>query len=250
MSDLSETALTAEFVARAVAPFGLNLVGVATAAAHDAAVEPARRLAHRLPGVRSVVVIGNGGGAFWESYRRACRARPALAARAEPLDDYTRDVVEGACAAVVAAAGGRILYPFGFYDDAPSFTRLAILAGLGRPSRLGVLVHPEFGPWMALRAAIAVPTELHAPRPADGFDPCPTCPAPCATACPAAAVSPAGWDVARCAATRAAAADPCAPACHARVACVLAEQHRYPADALAHHQGRARAPLLRVLSGS
>ena len=46
----------------------------------------------------------------------------------------------------------RVLYPFGFAEDGVSFTRLALLAGLGRESLVGVLVHPVYGPWIALRA--------------------------------------------------------------------------------------------------
>jgi len=112
---------------------------------------------------------------------------------------------------------------------------------------VGVLVHPIYGPWMALRAAILVRGRLEAPRPADGFDPCPTCrERSCITACPAGAVGPAGWNVPRCAAHRARPDDPCAMRCHARVACVLGPEHRYPDDALAYHQRRAREPLLRV----
>jgi hypothetical protein len=241
--------LNVDSVTQAVAPFGLNLVGVASVASHDAQVASERRLGPRLEGAESVIVIGNGGGAFWEAYRRACAADPTLATRADPLDDFTREVVEAACAPLGDPQAMRILFPFGF-DGTVSFTRLAVLAGLGRPSLVGVLVHPFYGPWIALRAALLVRGRLQAPRPADGFDPCPTCrERTCITACPAGAVDAAGWSLPRCAGHRARPDDPCAARCHARVACVLGPEHRYPDDALAHHQGRARAPLLRA-SGS
>jgi epoxyqueuosine reductase QueG len=246
MASSSNSVLSAGSVARAVAPLGLNLVGVASVAAYDAQIASERRLARRLEGAESVIVVGNGGGAFWEAYRHACAADPALAARPDPLDDFTREVVEAACAPLTDAQATRIVFPFGF-DAEVSFTRLAVLAGIGRPSLLGVLVHPVYGPWIALRAAILVRGRLAAPRPADGFDPCPTCrDRPCMSACPAGAIEAEGWSLSRCAGHRAPPDDPCAGRCHARVACVLGPEHRYPDDALAYHQRRARAPLLQA----
>jgi hypothetical protein len=233
-----------------VAPFGLNLIGVAEVAAYDAEVGPSRRLARHLAGARSVVVVGNGGGAFWDAYRRYCVANPGHERRADPVDDYTRQATEAACAPLEERGDARVLYPFGFAEDGVSFTRLALLAGLGSRSLVGVLVHPVYGPWMALRAAILVRARLAAPRPAAGWDPCPSCrDRPCITACPGGAIADTGWSVPRCGTTRARADDPCGTRCHARVACVLGPEHRYPDEALAYHQRRAREPLLRV-SGS
>ncbi|MGH8012878.1 MAG: hypothetical protein ACREQ4_10300, partial [Candidatus Binataceae bacterium] len=74
-----------------------------------------------------------------------------------------------------------------------------------------------------------------------GFDPCPQCTArTCISACPGAAVSfPAGWDIPGCTKHRVEAESDCAARCHARVACVLGPEHRYPDDELAYHQERA-----------
>jgi hypothetical protein len=173
MARLSNEVLNTASLARAVTPFGLNLIGVASVASYDAQVGPGRRLGRHLRGAESAIVVGNGGGAFWSAYRRFCAARPAHEDRRDPMDDFTREIVETALAPLVGDAATHILYPFGFAEDGVSFTRLAELAGLGRPSLLGVLVHPVYGPWIALRAAILVRERLEAPRPADGFDPAP-----------------------------------------------------------------------------
>lgn len=245
-NDVSST----DSLACAVGPFGLNLIGVASVASYDAEVGSGQGLARHLHGAESVVVIGNGGGAFWAAYRRFCEAHPEYERRADPLDDFTREVVDAACTPLARRGAMRILYPFGFAEGTVSFTRLALLAGLGRGSLVGVLVHPVYGPWFALRAAILVREKLEAPRPAEGFDPCSSCSGrPCIPACPGCAVTAAGWSVPRCGAHRGRPDDPCATRCHARVACVLAPEHRYPDDALAYHQRRAREPLLRF-SGS
>ena len=225
---------------RALAPHGLNLIGATTPEAYDARVPPAHALGPRVPGARAVIVIGNGGGAFWTAYRAFCRRHPGHESSPDPLDDYTRLVIERAI-----GGGYAVFYPFGFPSEPVSFTRLAECAGLGRPSLVGVLVHPVFGPWIALRAAVAVPFPFTAPRPADGFDPCPGCvERSCIVACPAGAVGDAGWDVGSCAVARSAEPDPCAARCHARWDCVIGRAHRYPPDAFEHHQTRARPALL------
>jgi epoxyqueuosine reductase QueG len=226
----------------ALAPHGLDLIGTAAVPDYDADVPDHAALARLVPGARSVIVVGNGGGAFWGAFQAACARNPGRREVAHPLDAFTREVVDAAVARVGIA--GVVLYPFDFPAVPVSFVRLGECAGLGRRSLLGVLLHPVYGPWIALRAAVAVPDAVAAPRPADGFDPCPGCvERACIAACPAHAVSKVGWDVPRCAAFRARDDDPCAACCHARVECVIGRAHRYPPDALAYHQGRAR-PLL------
>jgi hypothetical protein len=214
---------------------GLNLVGATSVDAYDARVAPGRRLAPRAFGARGVIVVGNGGIAFWQAFRRVASALPAAD---DPLDRFTRTVVH---AATGGLAGARCLFPFDRPDAPVDFRVLAELAGLGCRSLVGVLVHPEYGPWVALRAAVLVPEEVAAPRPADGFDPCPTCvERPCIAACPTGAIGPAGWNVPGCVAHRLADDANCAAGCTARLECVYGRSHRYPADALAFHQAAAR----------
>ncbi|HYR95495.1 MAG TPA: hypothetical protein VEM57_02120, partial [Candidatus Binatus sp.] len=182
---------------RALAPRGLNLIGATTPEAYDAGIPRRYALGQLVPEARGVIVIGNGGAGFWAAFRDFCRGHPGHAATADPLDAFTRQAVEEAARPLVGA-DARFLYPFRFPDEPVSFMRLAECAGLGRPSLTGVLVHPVFGPWIALRAAILLPVQVDAPRPADGFDPCPGCvERACIPACPVGAVGPAGWDVPR-----------------------------------------------------
>jgi hypothetical protein len=180
-------------------------------------------------------------------------AHPTDGAVPDPIDAYTRRTIDAAVAATLGAAAipHRVLYAFRFPDDPVSFPRLGEVAGLGTRSLLGLLVHPVYGPWTALRAAVLVPFAVDLDRPAAGFDPCPSCvERACMAACPAGAVGPGGWDVPGCAAHRARPDDPCASRCHARFDCVVGREHRYPEDALAYHQLRARGPLLAFARGS
>jgi epoxyqueuosine reductase len=226
-------------------PFGLNLLGAAEARAYDALVPPAYRLVGASDARASVIVIGNGGGAFWAAYETHAARHRGWAARAHPLDDFTLRIMEEHLLPLADRLGVPASLRVPFRPSVPplSFVHLAEAAGLGRRSVLGVLIHPEFGPWIALRGALLVDGAVRAPHPASGFDPCPSCLArPCVAACPGHAVAyPDGWDVPRCIDYRLAEAGACADRCHARIACVYGRAHRYPASALAHHQGRAFA---------
>jgi len=228
-----------------LARYGLNLVGTTAIDAYDAGVPPPLGLQRLLPAAKTAIVIGNGGGAFWVAFRDFCRERPEHEREPDPIDAFTRRAVETAMATTMdPGAPVRLLYPFRYPDEPVSFMRLAECAGLGRRSVLGVLIHPRFGPWIALRAALLVPAILTASRPADGFDPCPDCTErACMAACPAGAVTAAGWNVPRCATHRLQTEDTCAARCHARFDCVIGRPHRYPPDALAYHQRRALAGL-------
>jgi len=115
---------------------------------------------------------------------------------------------------------------------------LARAAGLAGPSFLGVVIHPVYGPWMALRAALLINQELHVEPTATGFDPCPTCvERACMAACPASAISAQkGWDIPACVQHRLRVTTDCVDYCRARFDCVYGREHRYPLDELQYHQ--------------
>ncbi|MBV8771355.1 MAG: hypothetical protein JO166_03325, partial [Deltaproteobacteria bacterium] len=206
------------------------------------AAGPGYRAGAIFPDCRSIVVIGNGGGDFWRAFKAHAAANCGWWERQDPLDDFTRLVIEHDIVNPIRGRGRRCIsvYPFG---DGPTlnFMQLATLAGLAGPSIIGVVVHPRFGPWIAFRAALLLDCAIDHPGDGMGFDPCPTCNSrSCISACPAAAVSfPAGWDISKCLAHRVEAHPDCADRCHARVACVLSPECRYPDDELAYHQERA-----------
>jgi hypothetical protein len=232
-----------ETVRQAAAPHGLNLVAAIPAHRYDSAVTENMRARFIDPNCRSLVVIGNGGGSFWRCFTEYAARRPGWHDRQNPLDDFTREIVEGSVAPVVQASGMRCSPVYPFVSDGPTlnFMELARLAGLAGPSIIGVVVHPVFGPWIALRAALLTDAALDAPGDAVGFDPCPSCgPRSCVSSCPAGAIAfPAGWDIRECLTYRVEAEADCTPRCHARAGCVLGPEHRYPDDELAYHQMRA-----------
>jgi epoxyqueuosine reductase len=242
MKDIIET------IRAAAGRHGLNLVAAIPANRYDGAVAPAMRTATfaspEMPAAhRSIIVIGNGGGDFWHALNAFVDRNPGWRDRANPLDDFTREIIEREILPVVHEFGVRCVTVYPFVQAGPSlnFIELAKLAGLGGPSIIGVVLHPVYGPWIAFRAALILNVELDLAGPGIGFNPCPGCtPRSCIAACPASAVSfPAGWDIPKCLTHRVEVEADCAPRCHARVGCVVGPEHRYPDDELAYHQRRA-----------
>jgi epoxyqueuosine reductase len=230
-------------VREAAAPHGLNLIAATPVECYDRAVAEISRAASIDPRARSIVVLGNGGGALWHAFKAHAAKNPGWWDRENPLDDFTREVVERDVTAAARSLGLRltVVYPFMNGDRTLNFIELGKVAGIAGPSILGVTVHPVYGPWIAFRAALLVDQEIDSPGEALGFDPCPGCTArTCIPGCPAGAVTiDAGWDIPRCLTHRVEVEPDCAPRCHARANCVLGPEHRYPDDELAYHQMRA-----------
>jgi hypothetical protein len=178
-----------------------------------------------LPGCQSVVVFASGGTRLWECLLTDLRANPEhLTHEPNPLDAYVQrtlaqlDPTPDSSRLWVRCAATA--------EHFVDFRPLAQEAGLGWPSRLGLLIDTHWGPWVGLRAACFTTETLATDGPRVGPGPCEGCEAPCQSACPAEAVQPAGWDVERCSrfhleSTR------CLGTCHARLACPVGEKHRH-----------------------
>jgi epoxyqueuosine reductase len=230
---------TVDRVRRAAAPSGLNLIAAIPVARYDDAARTSMRADTIDRNARSIILLANGGGDFWRAFKTHMAANPGWNERANPLDDFTRTIVESRIRSV--AGDCTPVYPFIADGPTLNFMELGKLAGLAGPSLLGVVVNPVYGPWIAFRAALLVASEIDRPEAAAGFDPCPTCESrSCVSACPTGAIAyPAGWDIPRCLTYRVDDQTTCAPRCHARAACVIGPEHRYPDEELAYHQMRA-----------
>lgn len=208
---------------------GLDLLAALTARDHDACVPEQWRAP---PGCRSVVVVGNAGSALWKSFDRA---RPR---GRDPLDRFVEDILRrlapGAFATYAERRAGRPL----------PLVALAERAGLGRTGRIGLLLHPTFGPWISLRAVVYSTESVEPAAPLD-FDPCTGCPAPCVTACRGRAIGEAGLDGEGCFRTKLLDAG-CRVACDARAACVIGPEYAFPPAAVAHYSRLRWSPGLMV----
>jgi len=215
-------------IVAALADAGLGLTGTLPIALYDQIVPPPWRSAQLMPGARGALVVGNAGRALWDRFV----ASPERALERDPLDAYTRRVLgEAARLAEPEAA-------VAFYADRRDSVYLPLVAlarraGFGTPGRVGVLIHPVYGPWIGVRAALllAEPVPFREPEP---YAPCDGCPAPCATACHGAVIGPRGVDSAACYQVRLTNPE-CALRCDARSACVVGPEHAYSPEQTAHH---------------
>lgn len=222
----------------ALARAGLNLTGVA----------PGVSYGDLLSGCHAVVVFASGGGALWQALLDDLRRHPEhLHDEDHPLDAFVARAVRR----VDPEPGPERRWVFCSATESTlvDFRTLALRAGLGWTSRLGLLLSPQAGPWLGLRAACFTTEPLPPSPPLPGEGPCAACPAPCVGACPGAAVHPEqGWQVEACARFHRE-SSLCASTCHARVACPEGAAWRYSTEELAYHSNRAegRRALARAL---
>ncbi|HJO25162.1 MAG: hypothetical protein QF890_16045 [Myxococcota bacterium] len=208
-----------------LAAAGFNAAGVLSARGYDALVPSAWQTSALLPGARALVVLGCGGREFGEAFQRA----PEAQSTEHPVDRFTARVVDAAADALREQGHEtRALYYWERRaEEFADFVALGRACGLGATGRLGVLLHPTYGPWISLRALLLTRREIGPTSPEVDFTPCPKCPAPCASACEGDAVGIERFDKAACLSTALIHAE-CRTACPARRACVLGHRHVYP----------------------
>jgi ferredoxin-like protein FixX len=195
-------------LARALAAHGLILRGGFHPLPHEAALE----------GCAAVVLVGNAGGAMWDAF--ALR----IDGERNPLDRWTGSVIDP----IADDFGARAVYPFG--PGTPPFQRWALRADDVHPSPLGILIHPQFGLWHAYRAALLFHEHVDLPARSSAASPCDSCAGrPCLSACPVHAFSGSNYELAACADHISTPASDCLSiGCHARNACPVGVDWRYP----------------------
>jgi hypothetical protein len=161
-------------LAEALAPFGYNGFGVIARARFDQAAPPPFRCDVVHPSTRSILVVATAGPSHFAAFVDWLAIDPIarLARSPHPLDSFTAHLF-----ARLALPGARVVFPTFGAPLVLDFVKMAELAGLGRPSEIGLLVDPRFGPWLSLRAAIFTPEEL--PDGTLAVRACDGCPAPC-----------------------------------------------------------------------
>lgn len=142
---------------------------------------------------RTLVLIGNTGSSVWPVFSQSMELQDGLD---NPLDRWSVRVGD----ALAKELGAAAYYPFGGPPYQP-FIHWARKAESLRSSKIGLLLHPEFGLWHAYRLALAFPDTLFDEKNAatEQAHACDTCKAqPCHGACPVGAFSDGHYDVDRC----------------------------------------------------
>lgn len=137
-------------------------------------------------GTRTLLMIGPKEPGFW----------PHLQAQPEwngpdPVDRWSRRVI----GRVACDLGAKALFPFGGPPYQP-FYSWALRTGRVWDSPIKLLVHATQGLMVSFRGALALAQTIPLPPPA--IQPCAACAKPCLTACPAGALTGAGYDVPLC----------------------------------------------------
>ena len=216
---------------------GFNLVGTVSVKAYDARTPKVHRVSTYMAKAQSVVVIGTGGTGFWSLLTREERSLHHC------IDRVTvrrmRSVREA-----LSGDNHKIIFPFRSTGMRFSFRRLAEMAGFGPADTvLGILIHPEFGPWISIRALIITEAQIEPDVVEHSFDPCSPCDKPCISACPAHALTRESFFIEACG-RELATSEGCHGGCQSRYACIYGKEHAYGAEEGRHRQDFVRPILM------
>jgi hypothetical protein len=225
----------AQRVASGCALAGFDLVQPFRVDWYNGAVDPDYRLPDFGRATALGVLIGHTR-ALWAPFRAAVRADESLRADPNPLDRYTVERVRVALRPLAQRWDAR------WAHEAPprrvAMQQLGHVSGLAHLSRCLLNVHSVYGPWIALRAAVAVDADGPPGPPPDAPAPCPDC----ARACmplferATAALAERGLD-------RGGLADTWRLWLAVRDACPVGQEHRYGDAQIAYHYRGDRSVL-------
>lgn len=178
-------------------------------------------------GTQTLVLLGPDEPRFWPIFQESAELADG---GPNPLDRWSKRVI----GTLAARWGGTALFPSDGPPFAP-FVRWAERSGQSWPAPVGLLVHAQAGLFISYRGAVALPQ--HIALPGSQESPCPSCAAPCATACPVGALAVGrDYDVPACMAhLRSAEGAECRKGCLVRRACPVAVGFdRLPAQSSFH----------------
>lgn len=206
----------------------LNAGGLNLQAVFDLADLPST-LVGRLdpaPALRQLILLGHGGRAMWEAVQAAGMVSE------NPIDDFSRALVEQWFATCLPARRHAIVYPG---SSTIGLQALGQLAGWHHASPFMVGINATWGSWYAYRAVVLADTDFTPTGVAPGVSPCLDCHhQACVAGCPAGALGGAAFSLTRCIAWRQRPDSSCRYTCLARCACPVASQHRYSEEQMRH----------------
>jgi hypothetical protein len=180
-------------------------------------------------GTRTVLLIGPSEPGFWPHLK----SQPEWDGQRDPVDRWSRRVI----GRLACDLGAKALFPFGGPPYHP-FYAWALRSGQVWDSPVRLLVHARQGLMVSFRGALALKEAIDLPPPATR--PCDTCPAPCLTACPAGALTSAGYDLPACHGflDQPEGQDCMTGGCQVRRACPLSQSYARLPEQSAYHMRR------------
>jgi hypothetical protein len=179
-------------------------------------------------GTRTVLMLGPAEPGFWAHLK----SQPEWGGP-DPVDRWSRRTI----GRMACDLGAKALFPFGGPPYHP-FYQWALRTGRVWDSPVRLLVQAEQGLMVSFRGVLALKEEVEVPAPADC--PCDTCPKPCLTACPAEALTGAGYNLPTCHAflDTSAGSDCMNLGCTVRRACPLSAAYARLPEHSAYHMGQ------------
>lgn len=183
--------------------------------------------AHHPTDGETLVLLGPDEPDFWSVFTRSIEY---LEKQENPIDQWSQRVI-GTLAEQLSA---QAIFPFGGPPYHP-FIAWALASGRAWQSPVGLLVHDTSGLFVSYRGALLIPKMLELPK--NGASPCHKCEEkPCLSACPAAALTSASYDVTACHGylDTLSGADCLNNGCLVRRNCPIGQNRRLPAQSAFH----------------
>ncbi|MGH7440880.1 MAG: hypothetical protein ACRENE_34825 [Polyangiaceae bacterium] len=215
-------------VREALSGTGIEVVASCGIEAYDARAPADYHSSRFLSGARGLVVAASAGPRLWRRFLERMKSGQGSWGEPHPYDAFVGELLSRGDEALAAKGVKFVRFEARFGAPVPvNFVALGELAGLGAAGPFGLLIHPTYGPWWALRGAWLVDAGVE-PR-VDRRAACEGCPAPCVG----------GWQNAG---SEILLASP-----DARRRCIVGPEWRYDEDQLAYHY--AREDTVRRLQG-
>jgi hypothetical protein len=179
-------------------------------------------------GTRTLLLVGPRQPGFWPHLTAQTEWRDGTP---DPVDRWSRRVI----GRIACDLGAKALFPFGGPPHRPFYT-WALRSGRVWSSPVRLLVHDEAGLMVSFRGALALKERVDLPPPPPL--PCDRCAGqPCRTACPAGALTDAGYDLPACHAwlDTAPGQDCMTAGCAVRRACPVSARHARMQEQSAYH---------------
>lgn len=207
-----------------------NTIGVTTVKAYNQAInENLPKLEY--PDNYRIITVASGGKALWSLLNTKNSGN-------DPIDNFTEKIISKIYRENHDFIK-EVFYPFKSESFFIDYRKLAIISGIGYLSPyIQMIIHPVYGPWLSLRAAMISNIEFEVSE-KNNFQPCPDCQKPCLNICPVSAISNKGYDLGKCAEYRLENQE-CAFSCMVRRSCVIGTEHAYSSEEEKH---RANASL-------
>ncbi len=173
-------------------------------------------------GTKTLTMLGPNNG-FWAHFTAS---REWGDGAPDPMDRWSHRVI----GRIACDLGAKALFPFGGPPYHPFYT-WALKTGRIWESPIKLLVHDTQGLMVSFRGALALKDQIDLP--AASVRPCDTCPAPCASTCPA--LSRAGYDLPACHAMLDAGKDCMNSGCDSRRACPAGAGYARLSEHSAYH---------------